>query len=106
MFSLVGYLASVLLALSLLVNNDLRFRWLNTFGCLAFIVYGVLIHALPILLTNSLLLVINLFYLVKIYRYRAEEDFDLIPFQPGDLIVKKFLSFYGKDIEAYFPRYR
>jgi hypothetical protein len=106
MFSLVGYLASVLLALSLLVNNDLRFRWLNTFGCLAFIIYGVLIHAFPILLTNSLLLVINLFYLFKIYRYRAEEDFDLIPFQPGDLIVKKFLSFYSKDIEAYFPRYR
>ncbi len=64
-----------------------------------------MIHAFPILLTNSLLLVINLFYLVKIYRYRAEEDFDLVPFQPGDLIVKKFLSFYGKDIAAYFPLY-
>lgn len=28
----LGYIASILLAISLMVNNDLKFRWLNTFG--------------------------------------------------------------------------
>lgn len=101
---LVGYLASALLALSLLVNNDLRFRWLNMFGCLAFIVYGIIIDAFPIVLTNSILLCINVFYLVKIYR--TKEDFDLLEFDAGDKIIGKFLSYHAKDIQNYFPEFR
>src|SRR5437763_16495185 len=98
-----GYLASALLALSLLVNNDFKFRWLNMFGCLAFILYGVLIHAFPIILTNTLLLCINVFYLVKIYR--TKEDFDLVEFDVDDKIIEKFLAYYAKDIHDYFPEF-
>jgi len=101
--SLVGYAASLLLAISLLVNNDLKFRWLNTWGCLAFIIYGFLIHAAPIILTNTILLLINAFYLVKIYR--TNENFDLLAFKPGDELISKFLSFYQADIRDYFPEY-
>jgi hypothetical protein len=101
---IIGYVASVLLALSLLVNNDLKFRWLNMFGCLAFIVYGILINAFPIILTNAILLLINIFYLVK--TYNTKENFDLLEFTPGDKIINKFLQFYSKDIESYFPGYR
>ena len=101
--SLVGYIASVLLGISLLVNNDLKFRWLNTFGCLAFIIYGVLIGAFPIILTNTALFLINAFYLVKIYR--TEEAFDLLEFKEHDNIIEKFLSFHQEDINNYFPGY-
>ena len=99
----LGYIASVLLAISLMVNNDLKFRWLNTLGCLAFILYGTFIGAFPVILTNTLLLLINLFYLVKIYR--ATEKFDLLEFKGEETLVKKFLSFYRKDIQLYFPEY-
>lgn len=98
-----GYLASVLLAISLLVNNDLKFRWINTGGCLSFIFYGVLLGAFPIILTNSILLLINLFYLVKIYK--TEEDFDMIEFKNGGPLLQKFFKFYNADIKAYFPDY-
>lgn len=101
---LIGYLASVLLALSLLVTNDLQFRWFNLFGCLAFIVYGVLINAFPVLLTNALLFLINLYYLVKIYR--TEEAFDLVEFKQGDELIAKFLRFYQKDIALYFADFK
>jgi hypothetical protein len=101
---IIGYSASVLLAISLLVNNDLKFRWLNTWGCIAFIVYGILIQAFPIILTNSILLLINLYYLIKIYR--AHEDFELIEFKGEEKLVHKFLSFHQADIQAYFPGYR
>jgi hypothetical protein len=99
----VGYLASILLAISLLVNNDLKFRWLNSFGCLAFIIYGLLIQAFPIILTNVILLVINLYYLIKIYR--RTEDFDLIEINGSEPLVHKFLEFYKEDIHNYFPNY-
>ncbi|HEX8313664.1 MAG TPA: hypothetical protein VF609_01645 [Flavisolibacter sp.] len=99
-----GYLASLLLALSLLVNNDLRFRWLNTGGCAAFIIYGVLINAFPIILTNAILFLINVYSLVKIYR--KKESFDLVEFGQGNALVKKFLSYYKENIHSYFPSFQ
>lgn len=99
----LGYAASILLAISLLVTNDIKFRWLNTWGCICFIVYGILIHAFPIILTNTILFLINVFYLVKIYN--AKEDFELIEFKGGEKLVYKFLSFYKDDIAKYFPAY-
>jgi len=103
---LLGYLATLFLALSLLVTNDLQFRWFNTLGCLSFIVYGALIGAFPVILTNTILLAINAWHLYKVYRYRAEEDFDLIAYQQGDPLVRKFFRFYGRDLEQYFPGYQ
>ena len=103
MIELVGYIASVLLAISLLVTNDLQFRWLNTGGCFAFIAYGGLIGAFPIILTNAILLFINLFYLIKIYR--TEEAFDFLEFKYGDEMIRKFMSFHQNDINNYFPEF-
>lgn len=99
--TLIGYIASGFLAISLLVNNDFKFRWINALGCLFFIIYGLLIHAFPIVLTNGFLLCINLYYIAKIYK--AHEDFDIIEFSGEDRIVNKFLSFYKDDIITYFP---
>lgn len=101
---ILGYIASVLLAISLMVTNDLSFRWLNTFGCLAFIAYGILIGAFPVILTNTLLLLINVFYLIKIYRRR--ESFDLLEFEPNATLMDRFISFYDRDIKNYFPSFQ
>jgi len=99
-----GYLASLLLAIGLIVNNDIKFRWLNAGGCLAFILYGLFLNAIPIILTNGILLVINIFYLYKIYH--RKELFELLEFNAGGIIVDKFLSFYRQDIAAFFPDFK
>lgn len=99
-----GYLASVLLAIGLLVNNDLKFRLLNTAGNIAFIIYAVVLAAMPIILTNSILLLINLYFLYKIYN--RKERFELLEFSSGGILVDRFLSFYEKDIVAYFPDFK
>lgn len=99
-----GYLASVLLAIGLIVNNDLKFRWLNAGGCLAFIIYGAVLNAIPVILTNSILLVINIYYLYKIYR--RKEFFELLEFSSGGIMVDRFLSFYQADIAAFFPDFK
>ncbi|MBK6379583.1 MAG: YgjV family protein [Chitinophagaceae bacterium] len=97
----LGYLAFIFLAVSLWVNNDIKFRWINSLGSLSFVFYGLLIHAFPIVLTNAVLLAINIYFLFKIYR--RQEKFDLIEFKSDAALITKFLSFYQKDIEAYFP---
>jgi hypothetical protein len=101
--TLIGYLASLLLALSLIVSNDLKFRWFNLFGCIAFIIYGVMIGAFPVILTNAMLLLINLFYLVRIYR--SKETFDLVAIAPDSELVARFVQFYQKDLATYFPHF-
>ncbi len=99
----IGYLASILLALSLMVNGDLKFRWFNSLGCISFIAYGVMINAFPVILTNALLLLINAIYLIK--AYKRKEDFELVEFNPGEKIISKFLQFYKNDIQAFFPEF-
>ncbi len=72
-------------------------------GNIAFIVYAIMIMAIPVLLTNLILLVINLFYLVKIYL--KKENFDLLEFKGDEKLSHKFLEFYKKDIPLYFPSF-
>jgi hypothetical protein len=100
---IIGYLASVLLGISLMMNDDLKFRWVNALGCLFFIIYGFMISAFPIVLTNAFLLLINVYYLVKIYR--TTEDLELMEFKGDEKLIHKFLGFYKKDIHHFFPGY-
>lgn len=99
-----GYLASLALIIALLVNNDLKFRWFSAAGSTCFIIYATIIHAFPVLLTNSILLSINIIYLVRVYR--RKEIFDLLEFKGEEKMVGMFLAFYQKDIAAYFPAFK
>lgn len=101
LIQLPGYLAFIFLAISLLVNNDIKFRWINSMGGLCFVIYGILINAYPIIITNAVLFSINIFFLVKLYR--RQEKFDLVEFNKDAVLVPKFLDFYRQDIQAYFP---
>lgn len=96
-----GYLASLCLIIALLVNNDLKFRWYNTLGNVFFITYAIILSAFPVLLTNVILLGINVYYLIKVYR--RQENFDMLEFNGDEKLAQKFLQFYQKDIAAYFP---
>lgn len=100
---LLGYLAFLFLAISLLVNNDIKFRWINSLGGLSFVFYGLFIGAFPIVLTNAVLFCINIYFLIKIYR--KQEKFELIEFKKDGAFIPRFLSFYKKDIEFYFPEF-
>lgn len=82
----IGYLASAFLALSLLVSNTFNLLYFNTLGCLIFIVYGALIHAFPVILSNSILLGINFYQLWKLSR--IEEEFLFVPVLPENRIVQ------------------
>jgi hypothetical protein len=99
----LGYLATALLGLSLIVTKDIQFRWLNTFGCISFIIYGLFIGAIPVVLTNGILLAINGFYLYKIYQ--RSETFDIIECKGHEVLIGKFMDFYKQDITKYFPNF-
>lgn len=98
-----GYLASFCLILALLAKNDIRFRLFSMTGCSCFIIYALIFKVWPVLITNSILFTINTYYFVVIFRHK--EIFDLLEFSGEEKLVKRFTSFYQKDIAAYFPEF-
>jgi hypothetical protein len=97
----IGYLASFFLIVSLIVSGDIKFRIYNALGCIAFIIYGSLFGAWPVILTNAILLAINIYYISKQLNYK--EHFDIVPVNSNDALIQKFIAFHADDIKKYFP---
>lgn len=62
---IIGYTASFLVLISFLMKDINKLRIVNIFGCSAFILYGIFSAAIPVIITNAAILLINLFYLLK-----------------------------------------
>ncbi len=101
-----GYAASVLLAISLMMNSALKFRWINAFGGISFIIYGSILHIFPVVLTNSILLSINIYQLIQLYRIK--EQFALVEIHDAKTnpIIHNFYETYKADVKAYFPNHK
>ncbi|MCZ2222722.1 MAG: YgjV family protein [Chitinophagales bacterium] len=98
---IIGYSASLFLGISLLVSNKFKFRWWNTIGCLTFVIYGFLINAYPVSLANGVLLIINIYQLIRLYQ--SKEKFELLSIPKDSALVEKFINFYNNDIKKFFP---
>lgn len=58
-----GYLASLFVLMSFLMRNIIALRYVNTLGCMFFVIYGVLLNSWPIIITNAAIILVNLYYL-------------------------------------------
>jgi hypothetical protein len=65
MVEFIGYLASILIAVSITIKGGFYFRILNMAGSVCFLVYGLFIGAWPVALINLYGTGINLFYLIR-----------------------------------------
>ncbi len=63
---LIGYIASIFIVVSLTMTNIIKLRVINSIGCLLFVTYGVLVGAIPVVLSNIAILLINLYNLYKL----------------------------------------
>ncbi len=98
----IGYLASALILVSLLMSSIIKLRWINLLGCVVFSTYGFMIGALPVGISNLIIGMINIYYLVKIYT--AKEYFKILPVETDSEYLKYFLAFYREDIHKFFPQ--
>ncbi|GAA0126255.1 YgjV family protein [Clostridium senegalense] len=67
MIEWVGYAASLFIAISLLMTSIIKLRIFNTIGCILFVVYGFVIRAYPVIVTNGAIILINFWNLYRIY---------------------------------------
>ncbi|ABV38697.1 conserved hypothetical protein [Shewanella sediminis HAW-EB3] len=69
---IIGYSASVMVAISLMMKDIIWLRCLNFTGCTLFVIYGVYISAWPVAGMNAFVACINIYHLIKIYRTRSQ----------------------------------
>ncbi len=100
-FQWIGYIASVIIAVSMTMSSILKFRWINLVGAVTFSTYGWLIGAWPVGILNAFIASVDIYYLVNIYS--KKEIFEILEVRPENRYLIRFLEFYDKDIQKFFP---
>jgi hypothetical protein len=100
----IGYAASVLVAVSLLMSNVWKLRWINLVGSATFAVYGLLIHSWPVAIMNSICVGLNTFYLIQMSNRKDYFQY-LVARNVHTAYIDHFLTYYAEDIKRFFPEF-
>ena len=73
MVEILGYAASIMVAISLTMKDIVRLRVLNFIGCALFTSYGVMIDAWPVVATNGFIACVNIYFLAKMQQEKKAE---------------------------------
>ncbi|USD42615.1 YgjV family protein [Vibrio sp. SCSIO 43135] len=65
MVEILGYAASIMVAISLTMKDIVKLRVLNFIGCALFTAYGLMIDAWPVVVTNGFIACVNVYFLAK-----------------------------------------
>ncbi|MBR9874504.1 YgjV family protein [Vibrio sp. J1-1] len=68
MVEILGYAASIMVAISLTMKDIVKLRVLNFIGCGLFTAYGLMIDSWPVVLTNGFIACVNVYFLAKMHQ--------------------------------------
>ncbi|MDO6500534.1 YgjV family protein [Photobacterium sanguinicancri] len=71
---MLGYAASIMIALSLTMKNIVKLRVLNFVGCMLFTTYALLINAWPVAVTNGFIACVNVYFLIKKHQEKTSQQ--------------------------------
>ncbi|AIW16390.1 YgjV family protein [Vibrio europaeus] len=74
MVEILGYAASIMVAISLTMKDIVRLRVLNFIGCALFTAYGLMIDAWPVVVTNGFIACVNVYFLAKMQSEKKSEQ--------------------------------
>ena len=74
MIEIIGYMASILVAISITIKGGFYFRILNLAGAICFVIYGLFIGSLPVAIINLYGAGINIFYIVREKLMKKSQD--------------------------------
>jgi len=92
----IGYIASLVILVSLIMSSIKKLRWINLFGSILFGLYGFMIGSIPTAVMNFGIVIINTYYLSKIYL--SKEYFKLLPIDEDSTYLQSFINFYESGI--------
>ena len=81
MVELIGYAGSVLVVLSFTMRRIVPLRLVSVGGAIITAVYGLMIHAWPVLITNLIIVGIHAWHLYR--EFTTSHEFGLVPVERG-----------------------
>ncbi len=100
-YEIIGYVASVLIAVSMMMSQIVKLRIVNMTGAAFFSLYGVLITSVPVAALNGFIVLVNAYYLIGMMRNK--EYFKFMKVRPDSDYLQYFLKFYKTDILKFQP---
>ncbi len=99
----VGYLASITVAVSLIMSSILKLRWYNLFGAILFTTYAVIIGAWPVAAVNGFIIIIDTYYLIKLYNQKS--TIKVIKVNSDDMYLAEFRTMFNDELNNIFSNY-
>ncbi|MGM0496236.1 MAG: YgjV family protein, partial [Bacillota bacterium] len=100
LIEMLGYLAAVLVLISLIMSSTKKLRWINLFGSGTFFVYAIIIKAYPIAILNIFTVIANIYYLSKIYN--SKSYFNILKIQKNNEYIEYFIEHNKEDMEKIY----
>ena len=101
--NIVGYLASAIVAYSMMLKSIIQLRLINMVGSIFVVLYCLFIRAYPLLVLNSFMALVNMYYLLLYYNKSGH--FRLLRVDNNATYLNEFLLYYYNDIVKYFPKF-
>ncbi|GAB4366832.1 MAG: hypothetical protein Kow0042_07030 [Calditrichia bacterium] len=101
---LLGYAATVLIAISMWMHSIVRLRWFAFIGAVLFSIYGIFIHSVPVIILNLVTAGAHGYHLFQLKTHK--EYFEIMTVPSVDTpFLKRFVNFYRKDLAYFFPEF-
>lgn len=101
---LLGYIASLVVLVSLIMSSIKKLRWINLIGAALFAGYGFFIGSIPTGIMNIGIVFINTYYLVQIYT--AKDYFTYLIVSRESRYLRKIFKTQREEIDKYFPDFK
>ncbi|HOI29175.1 MAG TPA: hypothetical protein PLZ15_05375 [Melioribacteraceae bacterium] len=102
---IIGYFASALIAVSLMMSSIVKLRIINFFGASIFSTYGFIIGAYPVGILNGFITLVDIYYLTEIFFRKENEFFRVLEVKTTSEYLNYFLKYYEKDIKKFMPSF-
>jgi N-acetylglutamate synthase-like GNAT family acetyltransferase len=96
----IGYGASAIILVSLLMSSIIKLRWINLAGSIFFSIYGYLIGSIPVMIMNMGIVAINSYYLSRIYG--SKEKFEMLAIDKNSEFYNMFMDYNKNEIQKFF----
>lgn len=105
LIEITGYIASIIVALSLMSRSVIKLRILNIIGAILFTFYGIIINSFPIASVNGFIVLIDIYYIIDYFTKKEKFQFYFADYKNNfaKKFIDAFFELYGKDIKSFFP---
>ena len=97
---ILGYSASFIIFVSLMMKSIVKLRILNALGCLLFVVFALKTHSIPAVVMNIGIVFIDIYYFYRIVR--VKDNFEILEVKKDNEIVGYFFDKNRPELTALF----